>query len=309
MAADREDGADRRTRAVRNLVEPVAGVAFFAPEVHARYESLGFPNPGGERDGVRMFDWPVYFAARAACMGPVEGRIAAAAFGVFPTARVADAVNDAWTRVGPEELLSARLTGTVAALDRLLVSNPRYSSADLDWAIETLDRGLEGAPTDGCPLFAGLRSLTAPDEPLGRWWRLCDQYREHRMDVHVNAMTEAGLNGCEACLLNDARQGLGLGSYVVTRGWTAEQIEAGVESLRGRGLVDDVGLTDEGRRFRERLEGETDRGQVVVIEAMGGDAAVEDLDARIGWQRQAIIDGFGYPGRRFVENTAERARG
>ena len=297
---------DRRTRTVRNLVEPVAGVAFFAQEVHDRYEALGFPNPGGENDGVRMFDWPVYFAARAACMGAVPGEQAAAAFGVFPVERVADAVDDAWTRTKPADLLAARLHGTVEALERLLTRHERFSTTDLDWAVEVLDEAMAAALTTGHPLFAGLRSLPAPATSLGRGWRLCDQYREHRMDVHVNAMAQAGLNGCEACLLNDARQGLALGSYVVTRGWTAEQITDGIESLRARGLIDDVGLTDDGRRFRERLEAVTDQGQAVVVEAMGDDV-VSELEARIGWHRQAIIDGFGYPGRRFVENTASRA--
>ena len=44
----------------------------------------------------------------------------------------------------------------------------------------------------------------------------------------------------------------------------------------------------------------------MVVEAMGDDV-VSEFETRIGWYRQAIINGYGYPGRRFVENTASRA--
>ena len=304
-----EPVADRRTRTIRNIVEPVAGVAFFATEVHDRYEALGFPNPSGHRDGVRVFDWPAYFAARAACLKPVDGKRAAAAFGVFPEQRVVGAVDDAMARIGPEPLLAARLDGTVLALERLLSGDERFDPAELTLAVTILDRGLEaegGAERTARPLFIGLRSLAVPDSLLGRWWRLCDQYREHRMDVHVEALSNAGLNGCEACLLNDARQGLALGSYVVTRGWTKAQIDESIESLRSRSLVDAHGLTEAGREFREAVEAETDRGQQTIVEAMGDDLPA--FDNAVGWHRQVIIDGFGYPGRRFVENTAKRAR-
>lgn len=297
--------ADRRTRTVRNLVEPIAGVAFFAVEVHDRYEALGFPNPGGTRDGVRSFDWPAYFVARAACLGPVRGEVAAAAFGVFPVARVASAVDEGFRRASPAMLLRARLDGTVLALERLLADRPEFDPAGLEQSIELLDRGLAAADPVARPLFAGLRSLPEPETALGRWWRLCDQYREHRMDVHVSVLAAAGLDGCQACLLNDARQGLALGSYVVTRGWSAGEISAAVETLADRGLVDGRGLTPGGRDFREDLEAMTDRGQRSIVEAIGDDLARFERVA--GWQRQVVIDGFGYPGRRFVENTASRA--
>lgn len=288
------------------MVEPVAGVAFFAAEVHERYEQLGFPNPGGDQDGVRRFDWPAYFAARAACMGRVPGAVAAAAFGVFPEPRVSDAVDAAFARVSPDELIEARLEGTTLALERLLSTDERFRDEELDRAVDLLDEALAAASTDRRPLFAGLRSLPRPDSRLGRWWRLCDQYREHRMDVHVAAMAAAGLDGCQACLLNDVRQGLALGSYVVTRGWTPEEIREAIGALQDRGLIDDVGLTEAGRSFREQLEEATDHGQRPIVEAMADD--FDEFERLVGWQRRVIIDGFGYPGRRFVENTAKRAK-
>jgi hypothetical protein len=295
---------DHRTRRVRNLVEPVAGVAFFAPEVHARYARLGFADPGGEVAGVRQLDWPAYFASRAAPMGRVAGASAAAVFGVFPTPRVADAVDGAWTITTPQALLDARTEGTVLALERLLGTGLlRAEAGELAEATAQLDRGLAAVPVAGRPLFAALRSLPAPDHPLGRWWSACTQFREHRMDAHVAAFAQAGLDGCQACLLNDLRQGLGLGSYVRTRGWTEAEVAIAADGLRSRGLIDD-GLTDGGRELREEVEAATDAAQTAIIEAMG------DLDRFVAivdpW-RQQIIDGFGYPGRRMVEQVSRRA--
>jgi hypothetical protein len=78
----------RRTRRLRNLVEPIAAVVFFAPEAQAAYVRLGFPAPRGEEDGIPLFDWGAYFVSRAACMGQVRGEVVAAAFGVFSPAWV-----------------------------------------------------------------------------------------------------------------------------------------------------------------------------------------------------------------------------
>ena len=289
--------SDRRTRLVRNLVEPAAGIAFFAPEVHSRYAALGFNDPGGEIQGVRQFDWTAYFAARAACMGEVSGLVAAAAFGVFPRTRVADAVDGAWRLTTPGALLEARLAGTAAAVRRLLEADPDQ----LDRAANLLDEGLAAAPIAGRPLFAGLRSLPVPDDPAGRWWRLCDQYREHRMDAHVAAFAAAGLDGCEACLLNDLRQGLGLGTYVYTRGWSKSDVAAAADRLVGLGLLADGALTPEGRQMRESLEAATDLAQSPIVDAMGDLAKFQEL---VGPWPQQIIDRYGYPGRRMVESIA-----
>ncbi len=300
-----EQPARPPARLLRNLVEPVAGVAFFAPEVHARYERLGFDNPGRLRaavEGVRPFDWTAYFAARAACLGDVDGSTVAAAFAVFPEARIGAAMEKAGALATADQLLAARLDGTVAALERLLVDDRRFDIAEVGWAAEVLDRGLGAASSADRPLFAGLRSLARPDTALGRWWRACDQYREHRMDVHAAALADAGIDGCQACLLNDARQGLGLGTYVKTRGWTGSEIGSAIADLQARGLLDDTGLTATGRQFREAIETTTDAGQAAVVDAIGSD--IDRLQRTVGWHGPAIVDGYGYPGRRFVETAS-----
>ena len=47
----------RRTRQLRNLVEPIAAAVFFVPEAHDAYVRLGFPPPQGTEDGIPLFDW------------------------------------------------------------------------------------------------------------------------------------------------------------------------------------------------------------------------------------------------------------
>ena len=91
----------RRTRQLRNLVEPIAAAVFFVPEAHDAYIRLGFPPPQGAEDGIPLFDWGAYFVSRAACLGPVHGAVVAAAFGVFEPAWVAHEITQGWTRTDP----------------------------------------------------------------------------------------------------------------------------------------------------------------------------------------------------------------
>jgi len=98
----------RRTRQLRNLVEPIAAAVFFVPEAHDAYVRLGFPPPQGTEDGIPLFDWGAYFVSRAACMGQLHGAVVAAAFGVFEPTWVAHEIAQGWTRTDPTTMLSAR---------------------------------------------------------------------------------------------------------------------------------------------------------------------------------------------------------
>ncbi len=292
----------RRTRRLRNVAEPIAASVFFAPEAHAAYAELGFPNPGGEEHGIAKFDWDVYFVSRAACMGQVHGDVAAAVFGVFPHHRVSHAIAHGWTLTDPADILAARQRGAVAALTRLLGDAP----AGIERATELLKRGLAAAHTSGKPVFSGLRALGWPGTPLGDLWRACDMYREHRGDAHVVAWAAQGLTGCEACILNDLRQGLDLGSYVRTRGWTAEEVHAAIDALRVRGWVAGETLSEAGREVREAIEAATDAQQVSIVSAIGDD--FDELIEHLTPWRDAIVAGRGYPGRGYIEQAGKRAQ-
>ena len=290
--------ADLRTRKLRNVVEIVAGTAFFVEEVQQNYAALGFHDPGFEKHGLRMFDWQPYFIARAAPMGRVPGEVVAAAFGVFPLARIVASVEAGWLVTDPATILAARLNGVEAALTRILGADPPGARR----ATELLRLSVDGADVAGRPLFAGLRSLPYPASVVGALWHACTLYREHRNDAHIAAWTTAGLSGAQACLLNDVRQGLGLKTYVRTRGWSDDELDAALAGLRRRGLVDDVAMTPAGRDLREWIEAATDTQQSPICDAI--EPHLDQLIALLGPLREAIIKARAYPGRDFVERTA-----
>lgn len=297
-----EFAPDPRTRSLRNVTEVIAGTAFFVDEVQRNYAALGFHDPGFEKHGLRMFDWQPYFLARAAPMGQVPGEVVAAAFGVFPLERIVAAVDQGWQLADAPTLLAARLQGVEAALARILGPTP----AGAVRATQLLRRGVDHADTAGRPLYSGLRAVSYPGTAVGDLWHACTLYREHRNDAHISAWTTAGLTGAEACLLNDARQGLGLKTYVRTRGWNDEQLDVAVDSLRRRGLIDGIGMTAAGVQLREWIEAATDHQQSPICDAIG-----EDFDYLLELLtpiRATILAAGAYPGRTFVERTAQDAQ-
>lgn len=190
----------------------------------------------------------------------------------------------------------------MAALERLLAG----TQAGVSRAGAILQRGLAAASTAGKPVFAGLQALPWPGTPLGDLWRACDLYREHRGDAHVTSWTSAGLNGCEACILNDLHQGLSLGSYVRTRGWSRQEVDAAIAALRQRGWLLGEQFSEAGRAARAALETTTDHQQRSILEAIGDDW--EELFALLTPWCNAILAGHGYPSRAFVERQGERAK-
>ena len=65
-------------RELWSLIEPIAANVYFAPEVHAAFEDLGFDGSRGATEGVQYPDRVAYFTSRGACLGQVPGEIVAA---------------------------------------------------------------------------------------------------------------------------------------------------------------------------------------------------------------------------------------
>lgn len=272
------------SRQLWNLIEPIASSVYFVPEVHERYEALGLPPWGAG-----------YFCSRAACLGQVPGAVVAATFAVFDPAIVVPAVEEGWSRTTAAALLDARLDGQRAALLRM--AGPELLDADrLARATSLLVRAADAAAWAGRPLFAGLRSLgRLPDDPIGDFWRATDVLREHRGDSHVLAWTAMHVDPVEITLLTELWWSQRAGGYVRTRGWSPDAIEAGIESLRRRGFVDDAPprFTDAGEQLRAVIEELTDQGQTEVVAALGDDAdELFDLLAPI---TDAVLAAKGYP--------------
>ncbi|OBG45558.1 hypothetical protein A5672_08750 [Mycobacterium alsense] len=276
-------------RALALAIEPLAGQVYFAPECHDGYAALGFGPSPGKSGEVAMPDGPAYFCSRGSVMGQVSGEVVAAAFAVFNPAVVVPAVAHGWTLTDAATICAARTDGAVRQLRRILGVDPD----GLGRAVELLRRATEDLPSAGKPLFAGLVAQGLPGDALADAWRLADELREYRGDVHVNVWTTAGFDAVEIGLLTELYWGMPLRSYIRTRAWTEPDFAAAEERLQSRGLVRDGAFTDAGRVAREAIEVATDEGCAPIIAALG-----DDLDELIGlvgeWSRRVQSAG-GYP--------------
>jgi hypothetical protein len=278
------------TRKLAMALEPVAGQVYFSPECHAAYAALGFsPSPGALPNGVQFPDGAAYFTSRGSVMGQVPGEVVAAAFAVFNPEAVVPAVEFGWSKVDAATICAARTKGAVDQLVRVLGPAPE----GLAEATDLLARAVEPLRPEGKPLFAGLRSLGLPGDPVGDMWRLADQLREYRGDAHTAAWTSAGLDATEVGLLTELYWGLPLRSYIRTRAWTDEQLAAAEDRLAKRGFVVDGAFTAEGRALRESVEVVTDGQCAVILDALG--ASLDDLLAILGPWGDAIRAAAGYP--------------
>lgn len=267
----------RVSRRLRDLCEPIAACVYFAPEAAAAYKALGTKS---YMEG--------YFPSRGACLGSPSGQVICAAFGVFNPDIVLPAVDAAWQITDPPSMLDARERGATQALHRML------GETDPSRAVAILRPVMESVDVAGRPLFAGLRSLPFPTDPVAQLWRVCDEVRERRGDGHVAAWVSHACDPVEISLLTEVAWGLQLRTYVYTRGWTSEQVEAGIERLKAKGyLSDDDALSEAGKAYRRSIEAATDAGEAVVVEALG-DRADELFDLLQPLQR-AVLDAGGYP--------------
>jgi hypothetical protein len=260
--------AARRSRSLAAALEPVVGQVYFSPECHEAYARLGFAGSPGQLGSVALPDGPAYFTSRGSLLGQVQPGVIAAAFGVFKPAVVKAGVQHGWSLTDAPTIFAARRAGAVAQLERVL--GP--ADDDVLRTARLLERAVEPLGVEGRPLYAGLGSWW--DDPSDLWTRLFhlgDMLRECRGDAHVAAWSSAALDAVEVGLLNDVYMGLPLKSYVRTRGWSDEELDAGEARLVARGWLADGALTPAGRDAREAIEDATDRGMASAVAALGND--------------------------------------
>src|SRR2546430_14628583 len=99
----------RTARRAWQLVEPLHGLTYCAPETRAATDALGL------RGG-----WMSYFGCRAAPMGAVSAALVSAVFYNFNPTMVARAIPDAWGYATPAQLLDARRDAVGTAMAPLL---------------------------------------------------------------------------------------------------------------------------------------------------------------------------------------------
>jgi hypothetical protein len=238
-------------RRLRDALEPLAAQGFFSDR-----EFL---------DALGLSFIPGYVWGRAAALGEPSAAVVVAAFGVFEPTFLAEAYELGRATASRDDVVAARLAGSTAALKEALGADPEVGelAAVLLEALDTLS-----AP--GRPLFSGLRALPRPTTPHGRLWRAADMVREHRGDGHLAACVAAGLEPVAMNVLTELWVGYPLGSYAPTRGHSAPVIDAAVEDLRVRGLIEDDGLSSAGMALRDDIEKATDASQSSLMVALRG---------------------------------------
>jgi hypothetical protein len=270
------------------LLEPLTGQVYFSPESHAGYEKLGFGPPTITAIGLALPNGPAYFTSRGSVMGQVHGEVVAAAFGVFNPAAVVPAVQFGWSITDAPTICATRDAGALGQLERALGVPDSVARAG-----EMLARMVDVLRPEGRSLFAGLLALPVPDDPWGSVWRNGDRLREYRGDSHIAVWASDGLDPVEIGLLTEPYWGLPLKSYIRSRAWDDEQLDAGIDRLRSRNLLDDDGLTSEGRALRESIEERTDHAMRDALVVLGDDFA--ELDALLAPWGAGVRAVKGYP--------------
>jgi hypothetical protein len=249
------------TRKLNRHAEAVLGAVWQMPEVISGYPAISLSPVAAS------------IASRAACLGAVRGPVAGALLSPLNPRIVERVVDKAWRTSTPAQLLEARWDAVGNYLDQ--VAGDLVPS--LQHTIALLTELVDGAPADGHPMFAAVRSLDPPVDSLTRVWWLCDALRERRGDSHRNAWVAAGFTGCEIVVLTELRDGLELGA--VSRhqlGWAEGDIAGATAALEHRGLVTGNECTALGLSTRDEVERATD-AQETVLGRVLAEQAIEGL--------------------------------
>src|SRR5256885_14553250 len=169
------------------LVEPIATVTFSEA-----------PNEAFLALGMRNY-WDGYFAGRAAPLGEAPAEVVHAVFYNFADGEVARHIPWVWGKITPREAIAVRERGSATALRQRI--GDLADSPGLVRAADLATRAAISAPTEGRALYAGLRALEVPGEPVARLWHAATLLREHRGDGHNAVLVAHGIGGTQAPLL------------------------------------------------------------------------------------------------------------
>src|SRR4051812_30163507 len=234
-------------RRLFELTEPICLVNFFSPEPNEAMAALGLRNY-----------WDGYFAGRSAPLGRVPATVVHAAFYNFAEGEVARHIPRVWDIATPRAAHAAREKGCVAALRRIL--GDLVETAGFALAAELLARASTSAPTERRIMYAGLRALPMPEEPVARLWHAANMLREHRGDGHIVALVSEQIGGTEAHVLSALDMGIyPAESFGRIHHLPKARLTEVMDGLRDRGLLDAAGrLTEAGRATKGRIESLTD---------------------------------------------------
>jgi hypothetical protein len=162
-----------------------------------------------------------------------------------------------WDLITPDAALAARQHGCVVALRRIL--GDLAEATGLARTADLLTKAAISPPMVGRPLYAGLRALPLPEEPIARLWHAANLLREHRGDGHVIALVSNGIGGTEAHILLALSEGLPAEKFGHVSHLPQAQLAAVIDGMRARSLIGADGwLTADGRATKQRIEALTD---------------------------------------------------
>ncbi|WP_199192888.1 MarR family transcriptional regulator [Amycolatopsis sp. BJA-103] len=252
------------------LLEPICLVTYLADECNEELAALGH----------RTY-WDGYFASRAAPLGWVPAQVVHAAFYSFAEGEAARHVPSAWETIPPEASVAARERGSAASLRRIL-GDELAGSPGLVRAADLATKAATSAPMEGRVVYAGMRALPVPGDPVARLWHSATMLREHRCDGHVAALVGARIGGTEAHVLSALEMGIHPPeSFGRIHHLPKERLAAVMDGLRERGLVDTDGrFTDSGRATKQRVEDLTDELAAPPYDALSS-AELDELIAEL----------------------------
>ncbi|GAA1030957.1 MULTISPECIES: SCO6745 family protein [Amycolatopsis] len=245
-------------RRMFELLEPICLVTFFADECNEELAALGH----------RTY-WDGYFASRAAPLGRPPAEVVHAAFYNFAEGEAARHIPSAWETIPAEASVAARERGSAASVRRIL-GDELASSPGLVRAADLTAKAATSASTVGRVMYAGMRSLPVPSDPVARLWHSATMLREHRGDGHIAALVGARIGGTEAHILSALEMGIHPPeSFGRVHHLPKKRLAAVMDGLRERGLVDADGhFTDAGRELKQSIEDLTDELAAAPYEAL-----------------------------------------
>jgi hypothetical protein len=252
-----------------DLVEPIGVIPYSADEPNEAMFALGFTSY-----------WDTYFAGRAAPLGTsVPAEVVHALFYSFGPGEVARHIPKVWTITTPEAAIAARQEGCTRALRRIL--GDLVAAPGLERTVELLTRAATSAPLEGRPMYAALRALPLPEEPVARLFHAASLLREHRGDGHVAALMAEGIGGLEAHVLLAIDLGMPATTFGRIHHLPRALLAGLVDGMKARGLVEDEStFTAAGRRVKDRVEALTDELAAAPYDALTA-AEVEELIAAL----------------------------
>src|SRR3954454_1301166 len=265
-------------RRLRAAAEPLAMHAVWSSRVNEVLAEHGF-------DFLSSYVW-----GRAAALGEPSAAVVASAFAWFEPGFISWLYDEGRTLLPREELLALRTEAAVTGLTEILADVDVDEVTDV---ADTLHEALARADAVGRPLFAGLRDLPRPNEPIGRLWRACDLLREFRGDSHIAAAATTGLSAVQMNILTELWLGMPMLSYTATRGWDEPAMEGGIAGPESRGWRGGEQLTDAGAAVRREIEERTDAAEQGLLARLDG--AIDVLADRLNGWGQLCIDAGAFP--------------